>query len=300
MSKLIKLTDENKREYLTEFFNILNSVKLSSGEILYKKIIPTIDRKATLYFTPKAWGKMLTLINRYNTEVGWHGLAKRGDDETKDEYIVYDILLYPQTVTGSNVNTDQGKYTQWLYSQTDDDFAAMKFHGHSHVRMATTPSGTDKDHQTGILDQLTDEMFYIFTIWNKSLDLNAKIYDMKKNILFETPDINIKLCDDDCDFDMFFEESKEFVQEYKYQYNSHQKNGYTGSYTPPTGAKEEKKDDTKPQFGGVKTQSDNKGKIEEKNKNSQTSKKKGTVVPVSSYSNYQTFDDYDDPYGYNY
>ena len=315
MSKPIFLTEAYKRQYLEEFFSMLSTSKMASGEILFKKSLPAIDEKATLYFTPLAWDKMNALIKEFNTEIGWHGLAKRDDDETKNSYTIYDIMVYPQTVTSSTVTTDQSKYTTWLYSQDDDKFNAMRFHGHSHVRMGVTPSATDIDHQTGILSQLEGDMFYIFMIYNKNLEYFVKIYDMKKNILFEKSDVTIKLTGCDYDYAEFINGAKEFVVQNTPTYScsnhggsGYGGTGYSGSYNSyaknSTVIKEEKNTENKPQFSGVKTSDSDKSKKEDdkskkfddKSKNdNKPIKKKGTVVPVNSYygGKYEEYDDYD-------
>ena len=316
MSKHIKLTAQQKQDYAREFLESLNSAKMSNGKITFEKTLPIIDRKATLYFTPLAWDKMKSLVDVFETEVGWHGLARRGDDETKDEYIVYDIMVYPQEVTGSTVTTDQKAYTYWLYQQDDDIFNSMKFHGHSHVRMGVSPSGVDNDHQSGILDQLTDEMFYIFNIWNKRGEYNAKIYDLKKNILFETSDIVIKIYGCDYDYDEFIKESKELVKTKTYTYGaggtgysgSYQNNNQTGQYksptTPTTPAAQQTattqqktaESSDKPTYSGVKMNKD-----QGSNKGSESGlKKKGTVVPVNSYQTSGYYEDnYEDYFRYD-
>ena len=302
MSKHIKLTSQQKQDFVREFFESLNSAKMSNGEISFKKSLPTIDRKATLYFTPLAWDKMKSLIDNFETEVGWHGLAKRGDDETKDEYIVYDIMVYPQEVTGSTVTTDQKAYTLWLYAQDDETFNAMKFHGHSHVRMGVSPSGVDIDHQAGILDQLTDDMFYIFNIWNKRNEYNAKIYDLRKNILFETSDVSIKIAGCDYDNAEFMKTSRDLVK--PKVYNSSYSGSYQGNQTKPatqqssapasttptqsTAAQQKPiEENNKPTYSGVKVSKDTGS-----SKGSENGiKKKGTVVPVNSYQNDGYYED---------
>jgi len=190
MSKIIKLTDENLDEIRRDFETALHGLKLSDGKINFTKSFGNIDRKAKLYFAEVAYLKMLTLVREFDKEVAWHGIAHRKDDEA-DAYVISDILVYPQEVTGSTVNTDQEEYQMWLMNQEDDVFNNIRMQGHSHVNMGTSPSTVDTSLYERILEQLDDDMFYIFLIWNKRNEKTIKIYDLAENVLFETADVTV-------------------------------------------------------------------------------------------------------------
>lgn len=233
MSKIIRLTpeliDQCKREFedslikaKKEFEDELGKNKIAGGKIdfsfgKYTKSFSSSDRKATLYFTEKAWIKMTTLLREFSTEVAWHGVATRGDDESRDEYFIHDIIVYPQEVTGGTVNTDQEKYQEWLYSLSDEEFDNLRMQGHSHVNMSTSPSSVDLQHQEKLLDQLEGDMFYIFMIWNKSLSKDIRIYDMKKNVLFETADVECKIIEGDLRLMKFISDAKEMCKTRSFQ-----------------------------------------------------------------------------------
>lgn len=195
MAKIIKITPECKEELRKEFEVALSNVKLSDGRLNYTKSFGNIKRDATVFFTKLAWSKMQALIKDTDKEIAWHGLAYRGDDG-KDEYFITDILVYPQEVSAATVNTDQEKYQMWLMSQEDDVFNNIRMQGHSHVNMGVTPSSVDNSLYERILEQLDDSMFYIFLIYNKRGDKTFKIYDLAKNVLFETSDVTVKILDD--------------------------------------------------------------------------------------------------------
>ena len=256
MSKVIKLTNEQLQECRRDFDTALSTMKLTDGKISFIKTITSPNEKATLYFDPMAWRKMQTLIKEFDKEVAWHGVAYRGEDETKNEYFITDILVYPQKVTGATVNTDQEKYEMWLMQHEDEVFNNIRMQGHSHVNMATSPSGVDDTHQAKILEQLEDDMFYIFLIWNKSNSKFIKIYDLKKNILFETIDVTVEILDDGSGIDEFLAEAKKLVEDkpvtpyYSGGYNGGYNNGgyyggYNGSYGKPAEKKDEPKSDDK-------------------------------------------------------
>lgn len=325
MSKVIKLTNEQLQECRRDFDTALSTMKLTDGKISFIKTITSPNEKATLYFDPMAWRKMQTLIKEFDKEVAWHGVAYRGEDETKNEYFITDILVYPQKVTGATVNTDQEKYEMWLMQHEDEVFNNIRMQGHSHVNMATSPSGVDDTHQAKILEQLEDDMFYIFLIWNKSNSKFIKIYDLKKNILFETIDVTVEILDDGSGIDEFLAEAKKLVEDkpvtpyYSGGYNGGYNNGgyyggYNGSYGKPAEKKDEPKSDDK--SGGkvvsFKEQYDKEnGKGGSSNNYGKNGKRKGkrkkkeNIVNPNNASSGTTqltlFDngyDDDDPFGY--
>ena len=213
MSKVIKLTTEQLQECRKDFDTALSSMKLTDGKISFIKTITCPNEKATLYFDPLAWRKMQTLVKEFDKEIAWHGVAYRGEDEAKNEYYITDILVYPQKVTGVTVNTDQEKYEMWLMQHDDDVFNNIRMQGHSHVNMGVTPSSVDETHQAKILEPLEDDMFYIFLIWNKTGSKFIKIYDLKKNILFETADVSVEILDDGSGIDEFLSDAKKLVED---------------------------------------------------------------------------------------
>lgn len=204
MSKYIKLTDEVKTSIIDEFARTIGLIKMSDGKIVFSKTLNDIGEKATLYYTEEAWMKSKLLIAMNDKEIAWHSLAKRGEDPTKHEYIIYDVLVYPQEVTGTTVTTDQVRYQTWLYEQPDEVFNNIRAQCHSHVNMGVSPSGVDTSLYERILNQLSDEDFYIFTIGNKKGDLTVIIYDMGKNILFETKDVTTDIIEDGSGIFAFF------------------------------------------------------------------------------------------------
>lgn len=214
MSKLIRLTPENIEEIKAEFAKALTGA-IPDGRINFQKTFGTIQRKAELFFTEIAWYKMQTLIRECDKEVGWHGVAKRVDDPEKDAYIIEDILVYPQEVTGTTVNPDQKQYQTWLMSHPDDVFNNIRMQGHSHVNMSVSPSGVDTTFYEQILHQLDDTMFYIFMIWNKRNERHIKIYDMAKNVLFETGDVNVTVLPDENGIEAFLSNAKKMITERK-------------------------------------------------------------------------------------
>lgn len=212
MAKIIKLTPDVLDEIKRDFEEELAKAKLSDGKFNFSKTFGSITRKASVNFTEKAWQKMQALIREFDKEVAWHGIAYRGDDPTKDEYYITDILVYPQEVTGATVTADQVKYQTWLMEHDDDVFNNIRMQGHSHVNMSTSPSSVDLALYEKILEQLDDSMFYIFLIYNKRGEKTYMIYDMKKNVKFDTADITVNIIDDGTGINSFIADAKTKVQ----------------------------------------------------------------------------------------
>lgn len=223
MAKLIKLTPEIIEETQKEFSEYLKD-KISDGRVSFSKTINVIQRKATVWFAEIAWKKFQALVKDFDKEVAWHGLAYRNSDPDKDEYYITDILVYPQEVTGATVTTDQSKYQTWLIDHDDETFNNIRMQGHSHVNMDVTPSSVDSTLYESILSQLDDTMFYIFMIWNKRGDKTCKIYDLAKNVLFDTADCEIKVVSTataNVSIDGVSEEEKDamltYLKDYRYE-----------------------------------------------------------------------------------
>lgn len=217
MAKIIKLTADVISQAVQNFKDALTNSKFSDGEITFRQKLFDVDRKATVIFKETAWLKMQSLIREWNNEIAWHGIAKRGDGS--DDYIIEDILVYPQEVTGATVTTDQEQYQMWLMQQDDDTFNNIRMQGHSHVNMPVSPSGVDNSLYERILAQLTDDMFYIFLIWNKRGDKTIKIYDLAKNIFFDTSDCKVEI-EEEIGMETFLEEARKLVKDKpKYTYS---------------------------------------------------------------------------------
>lgn len=212
MSKLITLTDASIEEIKAEFARALTTA-IPDGKINFQKEFGKIQRRAELCFKETAWLKMQELIKECSKEVGWHGTARRGDDPEKDEYIIDDILVYPQVVTGATVTPDQEQYQMWLMTQEDEIFNNIRMQGHSHVNFGTSPSGVDTTFYDQILQQLDDTMFYIFMIWNKRGEKTIKIYDMAKNVMFDTSDVTVTVMDDEIGIQKFISDAKQMITE---------------------------------------------------------------------------------------
>lgn len=238
MSKFIRFTAEMLEKAKAEFLEEMRKTKLVNGTINFRKTFDTGNAKATLRFTELAWCKMKALVAENEKEVAWHGVAERCDGNV---YLISDILVYPQEVTGATVDMDTERYSKWIQegiTSGDERFAHFYAQGHSHVNMAVSPSGTDLDHQKEILSMVRDTGFYIFMIWNKKNERNIWIYDIGKNILFENADITVEILEQENGVVQFLRDAADIVKTHVYvtQFGSaYRGGGYYGGTGAPYG-----------------------------------------------------------------
>lgn len=252
MAKPILITEAIAEEMAREFKSKLLSSKLSDGSVSYtQKLAYDVKDydKVFVLFEPAAYAKMSMLISRFDSEVAWHGTVQRPSENC---FVIKDILVYPQEVTGANVTTDQEEYQQWMMMLDDDTFNSLHMQGHSHVNMSVSPSTTDLTHQEEILAQLSDEHFYIFMIWNKRGERNIKIFDMRSNTMYENSDIIVGFAGDPVSLDGFVDDAKTKVVR---KTGSAYQTGYSGSYSGAYGGSgytgHTKSADTKKNFGST-------------------------------------------------
>lgn len=168
--------------------------------------------KATLYYTPSAYMKMRLLVDNFSSEVAWHGFIKR---ISANKFLVYDIVVYEQFVTGVHVDTDEEAYNKFvadLWMNHEEPDFCFNFQGHSHVRMAVSPSGTDLEDQKRLMSN-QKKGFYVFTIQNKNHEANYWIYDYDNNIVYEKDDIVVDIKFGDYDGADFLSAAQEKVKQ---------------------------------------------------------------------------------------
>ena len=119
------------------------NIQLDVREILEQYIADKQLVEPTVYITAEAFIKMRTLVDNTDTEIGWYGVVKKypGLQET---YVIEDIIVYPQRVTGATCEQDDNKMFEFEMSLTDEQVNNKRFQGHSHVNMGITPSGDDE------------------------------------------------------------------------------------------------------------------------------------------------------------
>lgn len=213
MARLIKVPEDRIQNAIDTFTGFVRSRALG-GELTFKHELDKVDSKADLFISELAWLKMKNLVGEFDKEIGWYGCARRVTDaENPSTFVVDDILVYPQTVSGVTVDFDTAGVAKWKMENYDDERMHRLFlHGHSHVNMGVAPSPTDKEHQRDILDMLNPDQFYIFTIMNKSGARYLVIYDLLTNTLFEQSDINVTILKSKNGILQFVSDAKDLVK----------------------------------------------------------------------------------------
>lgn len=220
--KPIAVTEEFKTQAQEAFLKALESYKPSDGALNFKMSPSAVDTSAvtkpTILITADAYAKMMGLVYGYKEEICWHGLVER---LSPSEFRIYDILCYPQINASTTVEMDDDKYIQWWMALEDDQVNAMHFQGHSHVKMAVNPSGTDTNNWNDFLDNTTADGYYIFCIANQHGLINWWIYDLATNWIYEPSDISTAIeLEDGTSVNVWAEEniknytSKRSVQKY--------------------------------------------------------------------------------------
>lgn len=253
MSKPIYFTKQMKREVLAEFAKSLESMNFMDGKIKYEtsyywpkdkdKDGKEIEDFVTVIFSKQAKEKQDLLVREFSTEVGWHGVVRR-DAEDPKTFWIDDIIVFPQKVSGSTVTPDQEAYATWLMRLPDEQFNHCRYHGHSHVNMATSPSGTDNqfqldtlkklrgdgfapEEQAKFMEQLGDTAFYIFMIWNKKGEFNVRVYDMMNNRYYTDKEVHVQT-EDEHTWGDFLQTAKGLVTT-SYAYSGYQGGAYSGA-----------------------------------------------------------------------
>lgn len=194
--KPLILTQEAKDKALAMFKELLE--KTTGGAELKISITPETlcqvqnVQKPTVFITTTAYIKMTTLIQSSDKELAWYGVATR----VMHNYLIEDILVYPQTVTTTTVDADEVKCAKWFMELSDDVINNLKFQGHSHVTMTASPSGRDTENWQKFADLLKPGEFYILCIGNKRGEFYWNVYDTAVNVHFENKDITMCVIDD--------------------------------------------------------------------------------------------------------
>ena len=183
------------------------NIQLDVREILEQYIADKQLVEPTVYITAEAFIKMRTLVDNTDTEIGWYGIVKKypGLQET---YVIEDIIVYPQRVTGATCEQDDNKIFEFEMSLTDEQVNNKRFQGHSHVNMGVTPSGVDEAFYQDLLSQVTD--YFIITVTNKRNEYTTRFYDIANNILYSDVPIQV-LLDNGTDIKTWYTEAEEQI-----------------------------------------------------------------------------------------
>ena len=181
----IKLENEQQELLIKKFAEYLKTAKINDKKISFDAEIEKqkIAEKILVTFSAKAYIKMRELVDRASAEIGWYGLI---DKLSPTQYRIEDIIVYPQAVTSATVEETN---EVWDADASMEDVNRRHFHGHSHVNMSVSPSATDMKHRKDLIENLSDDSFFLLFITNKRCEISAELYDFAENAVYDTDDI---------------------------------------------------------------------------------------------------------------
>ena len=165
-------------------------IKIDVKEILEQYIADKQLEEPKVYITAEAYVKLRKLVDDTTTEIGWYGTVTKMPG-FESVFVIDDILVYPQTVTGATCVQDDDRVFEFELNLSTDQVNRKRFHGHSHVNMGVTPSGVDEQFYQDILTQVDN--YFIIMITNKSGAYYTRFYDMQNNILYTGIPVQVML-----------------------------------------------------------------------------------------------------------
>jgi hypothetical protein len=121
----------------------------------FQKTVALLSGLPRVLVTRAAYQKMLAIVDIADKEVGWLGTATR---TANGDFLISEIFLFKQEV--SSVTTEispegLAEVAQEILSTRPDGVEVLnnlRFWGHSHVRMGTSPSGQDESQMATFRD----------------------------------------------------------------------------------------------------------------------------------------------------
>ena len=206
------------REKLIEKYNsttFMNTSKINLtidiADVLNDYIEAKQIKEPTIYITPNAYLKMRKLVDATSSEIGWYGTVSEYPGLER-VYLIDDIIVYPQTVTGATCEQDESKMFEFEMSLTTEQVNKKRFQGHSHVNMGVTPSGVDEAFYQDLLTQVTD--YFIIVVTNKRNEYTVRFYDIQNNVLYSDLPI-LLLLEDGSDLNLWYTEAVRNLQDKK-------------------------------------------------------------------------------------
>lgn len=135
-----------------------------------------------IFLSPAAYSKMCQYIGRVGLEISWLGSVRELENNC---YFIEDVHLFKQTVSAATTDIDEAGlnefFAELLTRENGMELAnKIRFWGHSHVNMATNPSGVDIDTMRQFGEQ--GHPWMIAGIGNKQGSLKFDIWYYQKGI----------------------------------------------------------------------------------------------------------------------
>ena len=145
---------------ITECFQLLKN--------MYTK--PTYEE---LCITTKAWMKLNAFIHLVGDfEISGFGRIQKGEVDGKEMHLVTDFDIIKQEVKAAYVESDEDAVMEFIMNTPADQRGEWVLDWHSHVNMATSPSGTDWTNYSDMLKARMNQQFPAMIV-NKKGDVTA-------------------------------------------------------------------------------------------------------------------------------
>lgn len=149
------------------------------------------DKTIKIVLTNEAMLKATALVQECDKEIAWHGVVDA--DREANIYTIVDVVVPPQEVTGTTVNSDSNEWALWASQLSDDEFNSLRCHMHSHVNMGVFSSATDDDYQKDVVTKDSNLDYYIFLIFNKKGEIFGRFYDVEHNMMYDNKDVEVHI-----------------------------------------------------------------------------------------------------------
>jgi hypothetical protein len=153
-----------------------------------------IDYFPKLIYTTTAFKTLLAMMNTTHAktkEFLFLGLVHKENSD----YVVEDFLLVPQQkCSAAYCETDDEAYPTWLAENVPlEKRSLIRLHGHSHVNMGTSPSGTDDVQIKELCNNVSD--FFIQLIVNHNMINTVNIWDKTNKLIYNNLEQYIRIND---------------------------------------------------------------------------------------------------------
>ncbi|HYD93183.1 MAG TPA: hypothetical protein VEB18_01855 [Candidatus Paceibacterota bacterium] len=183
----------------------------------FEQRVEFLGRQPTIFVEREAYDRMYHIVDIADEEVGWLGTVERLPE---GDFLIKEVFLLKQEVSPSQTElSEEGialLYQELISTHPDGVDAAneLRFWGHSHVRMGTSPSGQDNS-QMGQFQE-NGCPWFIRGILNKLGRMEFTIYLWEAGVVIVDAAWSVCLAVDDSVRSELEEEFKEKVSSRRY------------------------------------------------------------------------------------
>jgi len=179
------------------------------------------------------------MVEEHDEEIGFFGVVDEQINENNEITYIIREIFYPkhQLVTSGTCEiSTQGEsdVANWIMdNRCEEDALKLRFWGHSHHTMGTTPSGQD---ETQAVERMMQKQKYLIRgICNKSNEMSLSFYDYDRLLRFDDIEYEVETDDEEIKIRNHIRELKKVnIPAPTPAYNSQQNfgPGYHNSWTP--------------------------------------------------------------------